>query len=76
MRRADPEAKEALRQQKTEKTASITTLREKLKLARSVEARSFHMQETLDLVYDNEIRHRQQELAHSQQQQKQFSRGR
>ena len=67
MRRADPEAKESLRQQKTEKTASITALREKMKLAKSVEARSFHMQETLDLVYDNEVRHRQQEQARSKQ---------
>ena len=65
MRRADPETKESLRQQKTEKTASITILREKLKLAKSVEARSFHMQKTLDLVYDNEIRHRQQEREQS-----------
>ncbi len=61
MRRADPEAKESLRQQKTEKTASITALREQLKLAKSVEARSFHMQETLDLVYDNELKQRERE---------------
>ena len=67
MRRADPEAKESLRQQKTEKTESITTLREQLKLAKSVEARSFHMQETLDLVYDNEVRHRQQNQTRSKQ---------
>ena len=67
MRRADPETKESLRQQKTEKTASITALREQLKLAKSVEARSFHMQKTLDLVYDNEVRHRQQEQARSKQ---------
>ena len=61
MRRADPETKESLRQQKTEKAASITALREQLKLAKSVEARSFHMQETLDLVYDNERKHREKE---------------
>lgn len=61
MRRADPETKESLRQQKTEKTASITALREQLKLAKSVEARSFHMQETLDLVYDNELKQREKE---------------
>ena len=67
MRRAHPETKESLRQQKTEKTASITALREQLKLAKSVEARSFHMQKTLDLVYDNEVRHRQQEQARSKQ---------
>ena len=72
MRRADPETKESLRQQKTEKTASITTLREQLKLAKSVESRSFHMQETLDLVYDNEVRHRQQEQTRSKQH-KQFT---
>ena len=62
MRRADPETKESLRQQKTEKTASITALREQLKLAKSVEARSFHMQETLDLVYDNEQKQREQHI--------------
>ena len=61
MRRADPGTKESLRQQKTEKTASITTLREQLKLAKSVEARSFYMQETLDLVYDNELKQRERE---------------
>ena len=63
MRRADPNTKEALRQQKTEKTASITALREKLKLAKGVEARSLHIQDTLDLVYDNEVRHYEQEQA-------------
>ena len=76
MRRADPDTKETLRQQKTEKTALITVLREKLKLARSVETRSFHMQQTLDLVYDNEIRHRQQEQARVTQQHKQQSKER
>ena len=76
MRRADPETKAALRQQKTEKTASITALREKLKLAKGVEARSFHMQETLDLVYDNEVRHRQQEQTRNDTQRNQVSRER
>jgi DNA-binding transcriptional regulator YiaG len=74
MRRANPEAKESLRQQKTEKTASITTLREQLKLAKSVEARSFHMQETLDLVYDNELKQREQHIPEQHRTQRSYER--
>ena len=74
MRRADPETKEALRQQKTEKTASITALREKLKLAKSVEARSYHMQETLDLVYDNEMKQREQTVPEPHRTQRSYER--
>ena len=74
MRRADPETKESLRQQKTEKTASITTLREQLKLAKSVEARSFHMQETLDLVYDNELKQREQHIPEQHRTQRSYER--
>ena len=74
MRRADPEAKESLRQQKTEKTASITALREQLKLAKSVEARSFHMQETLDLVYDNELKQREQPIPEQHKTQRSYER--
>lgn len=74
MRRAVPEAKESLRQQKTEKTASITALREQLKLAKSVEARSFHMQETLDLVYDNELKQREQHIPERHKTQRSYER--
>ena len=74
MRRADPKTKESLRQQKTEKTASITTLREQLKLAKSVEARSFHMQETLDLVYDNELKQREQHIPEQHRTQRSYER--
>ena len=74
MRRADPETKESLRQQKTEKTASITTLREQLKLAKSVEARSFHMQETLDMVYDNELKQREQHIPEQHRTQRSYER--
>ena len=74
MRRANPEAKESLRQQKTEKTASITALREQLKLAKSVEARSFHMQETLDLVYDNELKQREQQIPERHKTQRSYER--
>ena len=74
MRRADPETKESLRQQKTEKTASITALREQLKLAKSVEARSFHMQETLDLVYDNELKQREQHIPEQHRTQRSYER--
>ena len=74
MRRADPGTKESLRQQKTEKTASITTLREQLKLAKSVEARSFHMQETLDLVYDNELKQREKHIPEQHKTQRSYER--
>lgn len=74
MRRAHPETKESLRQQKTEKTASITALREQLKLAKSVEARSFHMQETLDLVYDNELKQREQQIPERHKTQRSYER--
>ena len=74
MRRADPKTQESLRQQKTEKPASITTLREQLKLAKSVEARSFHMQETLDLVYDNELKQREQHIPEQHRTQRSYER--
>ena len=67
-------ALESLRQQKTEKTASITALREQLKLAKSVEARSFHMQETLDLVYDNELKQREQQIPERHKTQRSYER--
>lgn len=49
-----------LRTRKNEITAAILPLRERLKLCSGIESRSLHMQETMDLVYDNELRHRDQ----------------
>ena len=60
LRRADPAEKDILRTRKNEITAAILPLRERLKLCSGIESRSLHMQETMDLVYDNELRHRDQ----------------
>ena len=60
LRRADPAEKDILRTRKNEITAAILPLRERLKLCSGIESRSLHMQETLDMVYDNELRHRDQ----------------
>ena len=60
LRRADPAEKDILRTRKNEMTAAILPLRERLKLCSGIESRSLHMQETMDLVYDNELRHRDQ----------------
>ena len=56
MRRASPERKEELQEQKAALTKRITPLREKLKLMRDIERRSAHIDETLTRVYESEER--------------------
>ena len=56
MRRATPERKSELQEQKAALTKRITPLREKLKLMRDIERRSAHIDETLNRVYESEER--------------------
>ncbi len=56
MRRATPERKSELQEQKAALTKRITPLREKLKLMRDIERRSAHIDETLTRVYESEER--------------------
>lgn len=59
IRRATPEEKEILRQDKAAVTAQITGLRAKLKCNYAIEQRSEKIQNTLDLLVANEQRSRQ-----------------
>ena len=61
IRRASPAEKEQLRGEKQAVTAQITVCRKKLKLNVGVEERSVKIQDTMDMVYTNEERHRQTE---------------
>ena len=54
MRRASPERKAELQEQKAALTRQITPLREKLKLMRDIERRSEHIDRTLTRVYESE----------------------
>ena len=56
MRRATPERKAELQEQKAALTKRITPLREKLKLMWDIERRSAHIDETLTRVYESEER--------------------
>lgn len=56
IRRASPAEKEMLRKEKTEVTAQITVVRKKLKCNTAIEQRSVKIQESLDLLYENEYR--------------------
>lgn len=69
IRRAAPDEKETLRQEKSEVTAQIIQIRKELKCSCGIEERSVGIQDTLDMVTANEIRSRQ-----LKQQQKQAKR--
>ena len=55
MRRASPERKAELQEQKAALTKRITPLREKLKLMQNIERRSAHIDQTLTRVYESEL---------------------
>lgn len=55
IRRASPEEKVILREEKAKVTAQITNLRKRLKCNRQIEERSIRNQENLDRVYDNGV---------------------
>ena len=70
IRRATPEAKIPLREEKAGVTARITELRKRLKLNEGIEKRSLKMKEKTDLLYANEYR------AQEEQQRKKYGRER
>ena len=55
IRRADPERKEELRQEKAEITAQITELRKRRKMAINIEERSTHIDTMMTHLYENEM---------------------
>ena len=55
IRRADPERKEELRQDKAEITAQITELRKRRKMAINIEERSTHIDTMMTHLYENEM---------------------
>ena len=60
IRRADPERKEYLRQQKAGITAQITELRKRRKMAINIEERSTHIDTMMTHLYENEMEAKQQ----------------
>ncbi len=70
IRRATPEAKVTLREEKAGVTAQITELRKRLNLNEGIEERSIQMKEKTDLLYANEYR------AQEEQQRKKYGRER
>lgn len=60
IRRADPERKEELRQEKAEITAQITELRKRRKMAINIEERSTHIDTMMTHLYENEMEAKQQ----------------
>ena len=60
IRRADPERKEELRQEKSAVTAQITELRKRRKMAISIRERSTHIDTMMDHLYENEMDAKQQ----------------
>ena len=60
IRRADPERKEELRQEKSAVTAQITELRKRRKMAISIRERSIHIDTMMDHLYENEMDAKQQ----------------
>lgn len=60
MRRASPERKEELKKQRDCLSKQISALRRDLKTARSIETHSQHIDQTMNLVYENEVRTREQ----------------
>ena len=61
IRRATPEAKATLREEKAGVTTRITELRKQLKMNKGIEERSVKIQEKTDLFYANEIAAKQAE---------------
>ena len=61
IRRATPETKETLREEKSGVTERITELRKQLKLNKGIEERSIKIQEKTDLLYANEYRAKEAE---------------
>lgn len=61
IRRATPETKETLREEKVGVTARITELRKQLKTNKGIEKRSVKIQEKTDMFYANEIAAKQAE---------------
>ena len=70
IRRATPETKITLREEKAGITARITELRKRLKLNEGIEERSLQMKEKTDLLYAKEYR------AQEEQQRKKYGRER
>lgn len=62
IRRAPPEAKETLRREKSSVTTQITSLRKRIKCNQKIETRSAKVQQNLDLIYDNELRAKEQQM--------------
>ena len=60
IRRASPEQKELLREEKKELATEITTLRKKLKLNEGIENRSVGMIDNLERLMNNEVRAQEQ----------------
>ena len=60
IRRADPERKEELRQEKSAVTVQITELRKRRKMAISIQERSTHIDTMMDYLYENEMDAKQQ----------------
>ena len=61
IRRATPEAKVTLREEKAGVTTRITELRKQLKMNKAIEERSVKIQEKTDMFYANEIAAKQAE---------------
>ena len=59
IRRADPEIKVTLREEKQGVTSQITELRKRLKCNQDIEDRSEKIQQNLDRIHKNEERNRQ-----------------
>ena len=55
IRRADPERKEELREEKAAITAQITELRKRRKMAINIEERSTHIDTMMTHLYENEL---------------------
>lgn len=70
IRRATPEAKITLREEKADITAQITELRKKLKLNKGIEERSVKIQEKTDMFFANEMAAKQADQERIKQRQK------
>ena len=70
IRRATPEAKITLREEKADITAQITELRKKLKLNKGIEERSVKIQEKTDMFFANEMAAKQADQDRIKQRQK------
>ncbi len=70
IRRAKPEAKITLREEKAGVTAQIAELRTKLKLNKGIEERSVKIQEKTDMFFANEIVAKQADQEKIKQRQK------